>query len=576
MRASEIRDGMRIDWDCEIKMSDGLVLKADVFRPINEGQYPVIMTHGPYAKGLAFQEGYPSAWNRMVDEHPDVAAGSSNLYQNWEVADPEKWVPDGYVCLRVDSRGCGASPGYVDHFSPRETKDFAECINWAGVQPWSNGKVGLNGVSYYGINAWQVASLQPEYLAAICIWEGSADWYRDMTHHGGILSTFWANWYDMQVKSVQYGLGDRGPVSLITGRQICGDETLSEDQLAANRCDFGNEIYAHPFDDNYHKIRSAAWSKITTPILTAANWGGQGLHPRGNFEGFMRAASGNKWLEAHGLEHWTEFYTDYGVLLQKRFFDYFLKGLDNGWDEQPRVQLQIRKINGFEQRHEQDWPIPRTRWTSFYIHENLTLSIDKPASSTTLSFDAKEDGLTFYSEPLSTDMEITGPSAFQGMISSSTNDADLFIVLQVFSPDNEEIVFQGAIDPNTPVGQGWLRASHRKLDTELSQSWRPYHKHDEKQLLEPGKPVQLDIEVWPTSIVIPAGFKIGLSIRGRDYENPNAKSERLSNFKNDLKGCGPFLHNDPRDRPMEVFGGTTTLHISAENPGFILLPVIPE
>ena len=576
MRASEIRDGMRIDWDCEIKMSDGLVLKADVFRPINEGQYPVIMTHGPYAKGLAFQEGYPSAWNRMVDEHPDVAAGSSNLYQNWEVADPEKWVPDGYVCLRVDSRGCGASPGYVDHFSPRETKDFAECINWAGVQPWSNGKVGLNGVSYYGINAWQVASLQPEYLAAICIWEGSADWYRDMTHHGGILSTFWANWYDMQVKSVQYGLGDRGPVSLITGRQICGDETLSEDQLAANRCDFGNEIYAHPFDDNYHKIRSAAWSKITTPILTAANWGGQGLHPRGNFEGFMRAASGNKWLEAHGLEHWTEFYTDYGVLLQKRFFDYFLKGLDNGWDEQPRVQLQIRKINGFEQRHEQDWPIPRTRWTSFYIHGNLTLSIDKPTSSTTLSFDAKEDGLTFYSEPLSTDMEITGPSAFQGMISSSTNDADLFIVLQVFSPDNEEIVFQGAIDPNTPVGQGWLRASHRKLDTELSQSWRPYHKHDEKQLLEPGKPVQLDIEVWPTSIVIPAGFKIGLSIRGRDYENPNAKSERLSNFKNDLKGCGPFLHNDPRDRPMEVFGGTTTLHISAENPGFILLPVIPE
>ena len=576
MRASEIRDGMRIDWDCEIKMSDGLVLKADVFRPINEGQYPVIMTHGPYAKGLAFQEGYPSAWNRMVDEHPDVAAGSSNLYQNWEVADPEKWVPDGYVCLRVDSRGCGASPGYVDHFSPRETKDFAECINWAGVQPWSNGKVGLNGVSYYGINAWQVASLQPEYLAAICIWEGSADWYRDMTHHGGILSTFWANWYDMQVKSVQYGLGDSGPVSLITGRQICGDETLSEDQLAANRCDFGNEIYAHPFDDNYHKIRSAAWSKITTPILTAANWGGQGLHPRGNFEGFMRAASGNKWLEAHGLEHWTEFYTDYGVLLQKRFFDYFLKGLDNGWDEQPRVQLQIRKINGFEQRHEQDWPIPRTRWTSFYIHGNLTLSINKPASSTTLSFDAKEDGLTFYSEPLSTDMEITGPSAFQGMISSSTNDADLFIVLQVFSPDNEEIVFQGAIDPNTPIGQGWLRASHRKLDTELSQSWRPYHKHDEKQLLEPGKPVQLDIEVWPTSIVIPAGFKIGLSIRGRDYENPNAKSERLSNFKNDLKGCGPFLHNDPRDRPMEVFGGTTTLHISAENPGFILLPVIPE
>jgi len=567
---------MRIDWDCEIKMTDGLVLKADIFRPIREGQYPVIMTHGPYAKGLAFQEGYPSAWNRMVDEHPDVAAGSSNLYQNWEVADPEKWVPDGYVCVRIDSRGCGASPGYVDHFSPRETQDYAECIHWAGVQQWSNGKVGLNGVSYYGINAWQVASLQPEHLAAICIWEGSADWYRDMTHHGGILSTFWANWYDMQVKSVQYGLGERGPISLVTGKQICGDETLSEDQLAANRCDFGNEIYAHPLDDDYHKIRSAAWSKITTPILTAANWGGQGLHPRGNFEGFMRAASENKWLEAHGLEHWTEFYTDYGVLLQKRFFDYFLKGLANDWNKQPRVQLQIRKIDGFEERHEQAWPIPRTQWTSFYIHENLTLSTEKPTRSTTLSFDAKGDGLTFYSEPLSADTEITGPSAFKALIASSTVDADLFIVLQVFSPANEEIVFQGAIDPNTPIGQGWLRASHRELDLQLSEPWRPYHKHNEKQLLEPGKPVELDIEVWPTSIVIPAGFKIGLSIRGRDYENPNAKSERLSNFKNDLKGCGPFLHNDPRDRPMEVFGGITTLHIGPEKPSFILLPVIPE
>lgn len=576
MRASEIRDGMRIDWDCEIKMTDGLVLKADIFRPIREGRYPVIMTHGPYAKGLAFQEGYPSAWNRMVDEHPDVAAGSSNLYQNWEVADPEKWVPDGYVCVRIDSRGCGASPGYVDHFSPRETQDYAECIHWAGVQQWSNGKVGLNGVSYYGINAWQVASLQPEHLAAICIWEGSADWYRDMTHHGGILSTFWANWYDMQVKSVQYGLGERGPISLVTGKQICGDETLSEDQLAANRCDFGNEIYAHPLDDDYHKIRSAAWSKITTPILTAANWGGQGLHPRGNFEGFMRAASENKWLEAHGLEHWTEFYTDYGVLLQKRFFDYFLKGLANDWNKQPRVQLQIRKIDGFEERHEQAWPIPRTQWTSFYIHENLTLSTEKPTRSTTLSFDAKGDGLTFYSEPLSADTEITGPSAFKALIASSTVDADLFIVLQVFSPANEEIVFQGAIDPNTPIGQGWLRASHRELDLQLSEPWRPYHKHNEKQLLEPGKPVELDIEVWPTSIVIPAGFKIGLSIRGRDYENPNAKSERLSNFKNDLKGCGPFLHNDPRDRPMEVFGGITTLHIGPEKPSFILLPVIPE
>ena len=225
---SELRDGMRVEWDVPIAMDDGLVLRADVFRPLADGRHPVILTYGPYAKGLAFQDGYPSAWQRMVAEHPDVPAGSSNKYQSWEVVDPEKWVPDGYVCVRVDSRGAGRSPGTVDHFSPRETKDFYECIEWAGVQPWSNGKIGLNGISYYGINQWHVATLQPPHLAAMCVWEGAADWYRDMTHHGGILSTFWANWYDMQVKTVQYGLGERGPRSRATGELVCGDETLSE------------------------------------------------------------------------------------------------------------------------------------------------------------------------------------------------------------------------------------------------------------------------------------------------------------------------------------------------------------
>ena len=149
---TEIRDGMRIDWDVPITMDDGLVLRADVFRPMKEGKYPVILSYGPYAKSLAFQDGYPSAWQRMAEKHPDVTAGSRNLYQSWEVVDPEKWVPHDYICVRVDSRGAGCSPGFIDHFSPRETKDFYDCIEWAGVQPWSSGKVGLNGISYYGIN----------------------------------------------------------------------------------------------------------------------------------------------------------------------------------------------------------------------------------------------------------------------------------------------------------------------------------------------------------------------------------------------------------------------------------------
>ena len=564
---------MRIDWDVPIAMDDGLVLRADVFRPEGSDRHPVILSYGPYGKGLAFQDGYPSAWQRMVAEHPDVAHGSSNLYQSWEVVDPEKWVPEGYACVRVDSRGAGRSPGYIDHFSPRETKDFYDCIEWAGVQPWSNGKVGLNGISYYGINQWHVASLQPPHLAALCVWEGAADWYRDMTHHGGILSTFWANWYDMQVKTVQYGLGERGPRSRATGKLVCGDQTLSNRELQEHRCDFGDEILAHPLDDDYHKARSPVWEKVTQPLLTAANWGGQGLHPRGNFEGFVRAASKEKWLEAHGLEHWTHFYTDYGRGLQLRFFNKFLKGRHEDWDRQPRVQLQVRHVDRFVQRHENEWPLARTQWTRLYLHKDFQLKSGADHdSSSQVRFEAMGEGVTFISEPLGKQTEITGPLAARLRVSSSTEDADLFLVFRVFTPDLREVTFMGAIDPHTPVAQGWLRASHRKLDPNLSTEYRPYHSHDEIQPLKKNEVVTLDVELWPTSIVVPAGYRVALTVRGRDYEWQKSTGARLSNFKNELRGCGPFLHDDPRGRPAGVFGGTTTLHLQDSH---VLIPVIP-
>jgi predicted acyl esterase len=560
---------LRIDWDVPIKVDDGLVLRADVYRPDAEGRYPVILTYGPYAKGLSFQEGYPSAWQRMVNEHPDVAYGSSNLYQSWEVVDPEKWVPSGYVCVRVDSRGAGRSPGFIDPFSPRETKDFYQCIEWAGVQPWSNGKVGLNGISYFGTNQWHVASLQPPHLAAICIWEGMADWYRDGTHHGGIVNTFWANWYDMQVKTVQYGLGNRGPRSRANGTLVCGDETLSDRELQKNRADFGDEILAHPLDDDYHKGRSPVWDRINVPLLTAANWGGQGLHPRGNFEGFVRSASKDKWLEAHGLEHWTHFYTDYGRKLQLRFFDHFLKGKGD-WKNQPRVQLQVRHVDKFVERHENEWPLARTKWTKLYL-SGSSLSFT-PGNSTTTTFDAMGDGVTFISEPFEKETEITGPSAAKLKVSSSTEDADLFLVLRVFTPDLREVTFMGAIDPHTPVAQGWLRASHRKLDPGLSTAYRPYHTHDERQLLKKGEAASVDVEILPTCIVVPAGYRVALTVRGRDYEWQKSTGAKLSNFKNELRGCGPFLHDEPRDRPLSVFAGKTTLHLG---DSYLLLPVIP-
>ena len=259
-------------------------------------------------------------------------------------------MPHDYVCVRVDFRGAGRSPGRIDPFSPRETKDFYDCIEWAGVQPWSNGKVGLNGISYYGSNQWHVATLQPPHLAAMCIWEGCADWYRDMTHHGGILCTFWENWYDMQVKTVQYGAGERGKRSRVHGELVCGPETLSDagarEQPRPRSATTSSRIRSTTTTTE----RARDLGEVTVPFLSSANWGGQRATSARQLRRLLRAAATQKWLEVHGIEHWTQFYTDYGVELQKRFFDHFLKGEKTGWDKQPRVQLQVRHVEKFVER----------------------------------------------------------------------------------------------------------------------------------------------------------------------------------------------------------------------------------
>jgi len=569
---------MHIDWDVPVEMDDGLVLRADVFRPRPDGSFPVILSYGPYGKGLAFQEGYPDQWRLMTTQHPDVEAGSSNRYQNWEVVDPEKWVPDGYAVVRVDSRGCGRSPGYVDVFSPRETDDLVACIEWAGTQPWSTGKVGLNGISYYAINQWHAASRRPRHLAAMCVWEGAADFYRDMTHHGGILSTFWENWYDMQVKTVQHGLGDRGAVSRVTGVAVTGDTGLSDEELARNRADLGADVRDHPLDDEFHRDRSPDWPQIDVPLLTAGNWGGHGLHLRGNVEGFVRAATPLKWLEIHGLEHWTHFYTDYGVALQKRFFGHFLKGEANGWDGEAPVRLQIRHLDRFEERFAEGWPLPGTEWTTLFLDAGTNrLSREVSIDDQQVGYDPAGSGVTFLADAFDTETELTGPLSLKLFVSSATRDADIFAVVRVFDPDGEEVTFQGAIDPHTPIAQGWLRASHRRIDPELTLPYRPYHTHDREEPLTPGEVYELDIEIWPTSIVVPARYRLGLTVRGKDYEyegDPGPAS--LTTFKNRLTGCGPFLHDDPHDRAEDVFGGQVTMHTGPGHRSRLLVPVIPR
>ncbi len=567
---------MKIDWDTEIVASDGAVLRADIFRPDGEGPFPVLMSCGPYAKGLHFSEGFPMQWKGLTSDYPEVLRGSTGRYANWETVDPERWVPFGYVCIRVDSRGAGRSPGFIDCWSSREIEDFAECIEWAGTQPWSNGKIGLAGVSYYASTQWQVAARRPRHLAAICPFEGYTDMYRDACRHGGILNTFLMNWYPNQIANVQNGLGSRARINPNTGVSIAGPDELSDDELRANRRDIPGKLLSEELvTDSYYQERTPDLSAIEVPVLSCGNWGGHGVHLRGNVQGWLGAGSKQKWMELHGREHWTEFYTDYGVALQKRFFDHFLKGEDNGWDKQPPISMLVRHVDCFVQRAEQEWPLARTLWTRSYLDAASLQLTSKPSSiEAQARFDGLDGKASFSTAPFEQETEVTGPLAATLHVSTTARDADLFLTVRAYDTAGKEHLIIAASELNAPMAQGWLRASHRKLDPVKSKPWQPVLAHDELQFLEPGEIYELQVEIWPMSFVFPKGWRLVLTVGSTDYQHdlPGPWPEI---YGKPMRGSSVLLHDHPEDRTPERFGGEITIHTGGAHPSFLLLPVVP-
>lgn len=561
---------MIVEKDIPIPLSDGAVVYCNVFRPADGGPHPVLMTHGPYGKDAHFQDAFTPAWDVLKRLYPGLDTdGSSGRYLRWETPDPDRWVPKGYVVIAVDSRGAGKSPGVLDSQSPRETQDYYECIEWAGVQPWSNGKIGLLGISYYGINQWKVAAMRPPHLAAICPWEGCTDPYRDQTYHGGIFSnTFGALWWERQIVPIQNGNAKTHYFDRDTGKPPTGTP-LDDATLAANLVNTVSDRALHPFDDEWHAEKRANLSRIQVPVLSAGNWGGMGLHLRGNVEGFMGAGSEEKWLEMHGGTHYESFFLPEFIELQQRFFDCYLKGIDNGWKNEPRVLLNIRHPGDhFELRKESEWPLARTRWTPFYLNTEAT-SLDQalPAKEAEFAYNGLDWGIELSTPPMRESTEITGPVVANLWVKSESTDMDVFLTLRAFDPDGKEVSFRGATDPAVPVAQGWLRASHRATDPEKSQPWRPFHKHDKAEPLVPGQPYQIAVEIWPTCVVLPKGYRLTLRIDGKDFQREGGVMFR--------QGSGPFLHTDPKDRKPEIFGARNFILSGGQFDSHLVLPIIP-
>ena len=348
-----------IDKDVDVPMRDGARLKADVFRPDDAGKFPAILNLGPYQKDKLWVP-------------PPQLAEKATPYMNWETVTPEWWVPKGYAAVRVDGRGSGKSPGQCEPWSLAEAIDFYDAIEWAAAQPWCNGKVGLSGISYYAINQWFVANLQPPSLKAIIPWEGFADIYRDALFHGGILSVFMTNWFTAHLMHHVMGRAAQ--------HQPDGWQTNTLWNWLHNNLDSGALRGAQ-----------AQWDKITVPMLTVGNWTGFALHLRGNTEAYMRAASKHKKLRIHNGSHVHPFYTEEGKRDQLRFFDHWLKGIDNGVMDEPPVKLAIRKgKDEIEWRNEHEWPLKRTQWTKFYFDISAASSGKEPRVGSLVAREARQ------------------------------------------------------------------------------------------------------------------------------------------------------------------------------------------
>ena len=437
---------------------------------------------------------------------------------------------------------------------------FFEVVEWCAEQSWSSGKVGLLGISYFAGSQWRVAARQPKGLSAIVPWEGMSDYYRDRCRHGGVLSNgFIRFWWNRQIITNQYGKPGRkaanwGPDT------IEGD--LSEEERAQNRQDQNVDNQNNYFrDDQYYADKEYDMADIKVPLLSVANWGGILLHLRGNVEGYVNAGTELKYLRCITGRHDLPFYYKEEVEIQRSFLDAFLKGEDRvGWSVKgkvPPVDIVLRKGDvgfndaeaerAFPRRTENEWPIARTQWTNYYLTPSKELTTTQPRETAKLGYRAlgtmeKPSLIQFTTAPFEQETEVTGNVVAHLNVSvtpdpagATPSDIDLFVTLRHISPEGKEVFYTGTAGDPVPLCKGWLRVSLRKINKDHYKHrdympYRDYYSTDAQPVL-PGEVYPVDIEVWPTNVVVEKGGKLVFEVASGDTQ-----------------GSGIFQHNDPVDR----------------------------
>ncbi len=519
-------EGLLIERNVEVPMRDGVRILVDIYRPAAapHGDLPILLGWSPYGKHGLSASLWPPA---------GVEDGWMSRFTAFEAPDPMFWCPRGYAVVFADPRGAWLSEGDLRHNGVGEGEDCYDCIEFLAALPWSNGKVGMTGVSYLAAIQYLVASLKPPHLAALNPWEGFSDWYREFAYHGGIRET---------------GFVPRASANL------CYSLGRTEDTDA--------NVRAHPLYDAYWQSKEVDLSAIDIPAYVVASWSDHGLHTRGTLEAWRQMSSPQKWLEIHGDKKWAHYYRPESRAKQAAFFDEFLKGADGGVPNWPRVSIEVRDSARVRHtRAEDDWPLERTEYRPLFLDGGACVLAEAPveAESIVIYDPCDEAGEAAFDFRFEADTELTGHAALKLWVEAEgSDDMDLFVALQKLDRSGAPVGFHFyAFYDNGPVALGWLRASHRELDEARSAPWRPVHRHVREQLLHPGEVVPVEIELWPSSTLFRAGETLRVLIKGMDIYR-----DALPNL--------PFArHEDLRNR------GRHRIHCGGRYDSRLLVPVVP-
>ena len=538
-----------VERDVMVGMRDGVRIACDVFRPAAPGRYPVLYGVSPYLKD-------------------SVYLPTMSVYRYRETGNIARWVSRGYAYVHADARGSGKSDGIYDPFCPEEQRDLYDMVEWCADQPWSSGKVGMIGESYYGMVQWFAAAQNPPHLACVAAYDACADLYRHFAFKGGVYFTGFQNhWYSNSVRNRAFFDYPERP-----GRE----DYLSHDYLLDHA--------HHPTFDEYWQGRRADLAKIRVPVFSIGNWAGTVSHLLGNIQGYLQVQGPKKLLINVGDPQLIFLEPQIEDQLA-RWYDYWLKGIDNGIMAEPPVRIFVRGGEGY--RGEQEWPLARAVARKLYLApgpsgaaESLNdgrLAWEPPgegAEPTSYTYPDRawtfpgtgtsvrgamgllhttRKILTFTSDPFAEDTEVTGPIVLNLWASSTSEDTQFIVKIMDVAPLSAEVAqaikVLDVAAPARQVTEGWLRASHRALDPERSTELSPYHSHAGPEPLRPGTIYQFAIEIWPTSWVFHQGHRLRLDLAALDQQ-------------------GQYYLGHLR--------ATDTLYHGPGHPSHLILPTIPH